>query len=103
MSTYAFVNATQTAVGTGGVTLYTNATTASVVIGLTITNVTTGPVLATVTAAGANWIKSEPIGPGATTSLTRGNKRILTGTQTITVTSDTASSLDCIADIMTVT
>ncbi len=95
-----FKNQTSAGVGTSPATVYTvPASTTSVTIGLTIANVTASQILVDVQCAGVYVVKDAPIPAGSGLSVLDG-KIILEATDTVVVTSDTASSADVILSIL---
>ena len=95
-----FKNYTSASVGTSPVTTYTVAgSTTSVTIGLTISNTTTSQIKIDVQAAGVYLIKDAPIPSGSALSVLDG-KVILETTDTVVVTSDTATSADVILSVL---
>jgi len=95
-----FKNYTSASVGTGATTTYTvPSSTTSVMIGCNLANRTTSQIKVDVQAAGAYVIKGAPIPSGSALSVLDG-KIILETTDTIVVTSDTASSCDVIVSVL---
>jgi hypothetical protein len=95
-----FKNYTSASVGTSPVTTYTvGAATTAVVIGCNISNVTTSQIVVDVQVAGVYLIKSAAIPAGASLSVLDG-KIILETTNTVVVTSDTATSADVIVSVL---
>ena len=95
-----FKNYTSSGVGTSPVTTYTvGASTTAVTIGLTIANTTAAQILVDVQAAGVYVVKGAPIPAGSGLSVLDG-KIILEATDTVVVTSDTASSADVILSVL---
>ena len=95
-----FKNYTSASVGTSAVTTYTvPASTTSVTIGLTVANTTAGQIKIDVQAAGVYVIKDAPIPAGSALSVLDG-KIILETTDTVVVTSDTATSADVILSVL---
>jgi hypothetical protein len=95
-----FLNYTSASVGTSPVTTYTvGASTTAVVIGCNISNVTTSQIVVDVQVAGVYLIKSAAIPAGASLSVLDG-KIILETTNTVVVTSDTATSADVIVSVL---
>ena len=95
-----FKNYTSASVGTSPVTTYTVAGgTTSVTIGLTISNTATSQIKIDVQAAGVYIIKDAPIPSGSALSVLDG-KVILETTDTVVVTSDTATSADVILSVL---
>ena len=92
-------------IGTSDVTVYTHpgSGTDTVVIGIVLANVTTSQIKATVQldAAGTHIIKDVPIPAGTSLDALPG-KIVLDGTTNynIVVSSDTASSLDCVVSVL---
>ena len=95
-----FKNYTSASVGTSPVTTYTVPSgTTSVTIGLTVANTTTGQIKIDVQMAGVYVIKDAPIPAGSALSVLDG-KIILETTDTVVVTSDTATSADVILSVL---
>ncbi len=95
-----FKNYTSASVGTGATTTYTvPSSTTSVMIGCNLANRTTSSIKVDVQAAGVFIIKDAPIPSGAALSVLDG-KIILETTDTVVVTSDTASSCDVIVSVL---
>lgn len=95
-----FKNYTSASVGTSPVTVYTvPASTTSVTIGLTIANTTASQITVDVQCAGVYVVKDAPIPAGAALSVLDG-KIILETTDTVVVTSDTATSADVILSVL---
>lgn len=95
-----FKNYTSTGVGTSATTVYTVASsTTAVTIGLNVANVTAAQIKIDVQAAGAYIVKDAPIPAGSALSVLDG-KIILETTDTVVVTSDTASSADVVLSVL---
>jgi biopolymer transport protein ExbD len=95
-----FKNYTSSGVGTSATTVYTvAASTTSVMIGCNIANVTSSQIKVDVQAAGTYIVKDAPIPAGSALSVLDG-KIILETTDTVVVTSDTASSADVILSVL---
>ena len=95
-----FKNYTSTSVGTGATTVYTVPSgTVAVTVGLNIANRTTNQITVDVQAAGAYLVKDTPIPAGAGLSVLDG-KIILETTDTLIVTTNTASSADVILSVL---
>ena len=95
-----FKNYTSASVGTSPVTTYTvPASTTSVMIGCNLSNTSSAQITVDVQAAGIYIVKGAPIPAGSALSVLDG-KIILETTDTIVVTSDTASSADVIASVL---
>ena len=95
-----FKNYTSASVGTGATTTYTvPSSTTSVMIGCNLANRTTSQIKVDVQAAGAYVIKGAPIPSGSALSVLDG-KIILETTDTVVVTSDTASSCDVLLSVL---
>jgi len=95
-----FKNYTSASVGTSPVTTYTvAASTTSVMIGCNLANTTTGQIKVDVQAAGVYVVKDVAIPPGSSLSVLDG-KIILETTDTVVVTSDTATSCDVILSVL---
>ena len=95
-----FKNYTSASVGTGATTTYTvpSATTA-VMIGCNLANTSASQVKVDVQVAGVYLAKDIPIPAGSALSVLDG-KIILETTDTVVVTSDTASSCDVIVSVL---
>lgn len=95
-----FLNYTSASVGTSPVTTYTvGASTTAVVIGLNISNVTASQIAVDVQVAGVYLVKGVPIPANSAVSVLDG-KIILKTTNTVVVTSDTATSADVIVSVL---
>ena len=95
-----FKNYTSASVGTGATTTYTvPSATTSVVIGCNLANRTGSQIRADVQVAGVFLIKGVPIPANSALSVLDG-KVILETTETVIVTSDTASSCDVIVSVL---
>ena len=95
-----FKNYTSASVGTGATTTYTvPSATTSVMIGCNLANTTNSSIKVDVQAAGVYIVKDAPIPSGAALSVLDG-KVILETTDTVVVTSDTASSCDVIVSVL---
>ncbi len=95
-----FKNYTSASVGTGATTTYTvPSSTTSVMIGCNLANRTASSIKVDVQAAGVYVIKDAPIPSGSALSVLDG-KIILETTDTVVVTSDTASSCDVIVSVL---
>ena len=95
-----FKNYTSASVGTGATTTYTvPSSTTSVMIGCNLANKTAAQIKVDVQAAGVYVIKNVPIPSGSSLSVLDG-KIILETTDTVIVTSDTASSTDVIVSVL---
>lgn len=95
-----FKNYTSTDVGTSPATVYTvPASTTSVMLGCNLANVTTSQIKVSAELAGVSIIKDAPIPAGSALSILDGKIIAETG-ETITVTSDTATSVDVILSVM---
>ena len=95
-----FKNYTSASVGTSATTVYTvPASTTSIAIGLTLANTTASQIKVDVQAAGVYVVKDAPIPAGSGLSVLDG-KIILETTDTVVVTSDTASSADVILSVL---
>jgi hypothetical protein len=95
-----FKNYTSASVGTSPVTTYTvGAGTTSVVIGCNIANVSTSQIVVDVQLAGVYLIKGAFIPAGSSLSVLDG-KIILEATDTVVITSDTATSADVILSVL---
>jgi len=95
-----FKNYTSASVGTSPVTTYTvPSATVAVTIGLTISNTTASQITVDVQCAGVYVVKGAPIPAGSGLSVLDG-KIILEATDTVVVTSDTATSADVILSVL---
>ena len=95
-----FKNYTSASVGTTPVTTYTvAASTTAVVIGCNVSNTTASQILVDVQVAGVYLVKDVPIPSGGALSVLDG-KIILETTETVVVTSDTATSCDVIVSVL---
>lgn len=95
-----FKNYTSASVGTSPVTTYTvPSATVAVTIGLTIANTTASQITVDVQCAGVYVVKGAPIPAGSGLSVLDG-KIILEATDTVVVTSDTATSADVILSVL---
>ena len=95
-----FKNYTSASVGTGATTTYTvPSSTTAVVIGCNLSNTTTSQIKVDVQVAGVYLAKGAPIPAHSALSVLDG-KVILETTDTVVVTSDTASSTDVIVSVL---
>ena len=95
-----FKNYTSGSVGTSAVTNYTvPSSTTSVVIGMNLSNTTTSQIKVSVQMAGVYLVKNAPIPANSALSVLDG-KVILETTETVVVTSDTATSCDAILSVL---
>lgn len=95
-----FKNYTSSSVGTSAVTTYTvPASTTSVMIGCNVSNTTTSQIAVDVQVAGVYLVKGAPIPANSALSVLDG-KIILETTDTVVVTSDTATSADVIVSVL---
>ena len=95
-----FKNYTSASVGTGATTTYTvPSATTSVMIGCNLANTSASQVKVDVQVAGVYLAKDIPIPAGSALSVLDG-KIILETTDTVVVTSDTASSCDVIVSVL---
>ena len=95
-----FKNYTSASVGTGATTTYTvPSSTTSVMIGCNLANRTASQIKVDVQAAGVYVVKGVAIPSGSAISVLDG-KIILETTDTVIVTSDTASSCDVIVSVL---
>jgi hypothetical protein len=95
-----FKNYTSASVGTSAATVYTvPASTTSVMIGCNLANTSSSQVAVDVQAAGVYLAKGIPIPAGSALSVLDG-KIIFETTDTVIVTSDTASSCDVIVSVL---
>jgi biopolymer transport protein ExbD len=95
-----FKNYTSASVGTGATTTYTvPSSTTAVVIGCNLANRTASQITVDVQCAGVYLVKGAPIPANSALSVLDG-KVILETTDTVVVTSDTASSADVIVSVL---
>lgn len=95
-----FKNYVAASVGTSATTVYTvPASTTAVTIGLSVANTSASQITVDVQAAGVYVVKGAPIPAGSGLSVLDG-KIILETTDTVVVTSDTASSADVILSVL---
>lgn len=95
-----FKNYTSASVGTSATTVYTTpASTTSVVIGCNLANTTASTIVVDVQCAGVYLVKAVAIPTGSSLSVLDG-KVILEATDTVVVTSDTATSCDVILSVL---
>jgi len=95
-------------VTTVGIYTATSPVTATVVIGITLSNVSGGGInvgvgITRASADNINVLKNVPIPQGSSLEFMQGNKIVLEATDTLTVKSDVASSLDVALTIMEIT
>jgi len=95
-----FKNYTSGSVGTGATTVYTvAASTTAIMMGCNLSNTTTSQIKVDVQVAGVYLVKGAPIPANSALSVLDG-KVILETTDTVVVTSDTASSTDVILSVL---
>ena len=95
-----FQNYTSASVGTGATTVYTvGSSTTSVMIGCNLANRTASQIAVDVQVAGVYLVKGAPIPANSALSVLDG-KIIVETTDTVVVTSDTASSCDVIVSVL---
>jgi hypothetical protein len=95
-----FKNYTGASIGTSPSTVYTvPAATVAVVIGLNLANRTASSVTVDVQLGSTYIVKAAPVPSGSALSVLDG-KIIAETTETIVVTSDTASSIDAIVSVL---
>lgn len=95
-----FKNYVSSSVGTSPTTVYTvPASTTAVTIGLSVANTSASQITVDVQAAGVYVIKDAPI-PSASALSVLDGKIILEATDTVVVTSDTATSADVILSVL---
>ena len=98
-----FKNYHTASIGTGASTVYTvPSSTTAVVIGLNLANRTGSQILVDVQLSSTFIIKNAPIPGGSALSVLDG-KIIAETTETIVVTSNTASSVDAIVSVLEIT
>ena len=105
-----FKLATDTAVGTSAATVYTcPASTATTIIGLTIANIVSAQILVDVQVTNNDGdnvylVKAAPVPVGSSLVVVGGDQKVvLEAADTITVTSDTASSADVALSLLEIT
>ena len=95
-----FKNYTSSSVGTSPVTTYTvPASTTAVMIGCSVSNTSASQIAVDVQVAGVYLVKGAPIPANSALSVLDG-KIILETTDTVVVTSDTATSTDVIVSVL---
>ena len=95
-----FKNYVSSGVGTSEATVYTvPSSTTAVLIGCNIANVTSSQIKVTVKVADTHVVKTVPIPANSSLSVLDG-KIIAETTDTVKVTSDTASSVDVIVSVL---
>jgi len=95
-----FKNYTGASIGTSPSTVYTvPASTVAVIIGLNLANRTASSVTVDVQLGSTYIVKAAPVPSGSALSVLDG-KIIAETTETIVVTSDTASSIDAIVSVL---
>jgi len=95
-----FKNYTGASIGTSPSTVYTvPASTTAVIIGLNLANRTASSVTVDVQLGSTYIVKAAPVPSGSALSVLDG-KIIAETTETIVVTSDTASSIDAIVSVL---
>ena len=95
-----FKNYTSTSIGTSEITVYTvPSATTSVIIGLNIANRTASTIKVSAELGTTYIVKDAPIPAGSALSVLDG-KIIAEAADTISVTSDTASSADAIVSVL---
>ena len=95
-----FKNYTSSSVGTSATTVYTvPSATSSVLIGCNLANTTAAAVYVDVQVAGVYLVKGAPVPSGSALSVLDG-KIVGEATDTVVVTSDTASSIDVILSVL---
>jgi hypothetical protein len=95
-----FKNYVSASVGTGATTVYTvPSSTTAILIGLNLSNRTTSQILVDVQLGSTYIVKAAPVPAGSALSVLDG-KIIAEATETIVVTSDTASSVDAIISVL---
>ena len=93
-------NYTSANIGTSPVTLYTvPASTTGTIVGLQVANTTTSQIAVDVQAAGVYLVKGAPIPANSSLSVLDG-KIVVKTTETVVVTSDTATSADVILSVL---
>ena len=96
----AFNNYTSTSVGTSATTVHTVAAgKEAIIIGCTVSNITAAEIEIDVQAAGAHLVKGAVIPVGSALDVLAG-KVVLEETNTLVVTSNTASSADVILSVL---
>ena len=111
----AFLSETDTAVGTGAATIYTcPSSTETTVIGLSVANIVTSQITVSVKLNGSgrtsgavdnvHLVKDAPIPVGGTLVVVGGDQKVVMEPgDTVTVTSDTASSADVVLSHLDIT
>jgi len=93
-------NYTSADVGTSPTTLYTvPASTTGTIIGLQVANTTASQIAVDVQVAGVYLIKGVPVPANSALSLLDG-KLVVKTTETVVITSDTATSVDAILSVL---
>ena len=93
-------NYTSADIGTSAATVYTvPASTTGTIVGLQIANTTTSQIAVDVQAAGVYLVKGAPIPANSSLSVLDG-KIVVKTTETVVVTSDTATSADAILSVL---
>ena len=100
MSETTFKNFKALAVGTSPTTAYTApSSTVAILIGMTVANISDSQISVTVTCGGATLVKNAPVPANSSLSVLDG-KIVLTASEPVVITSDTASSVDAIISLM---
>ena len=93
-------NYTSASVGTSPATLYTvPASTTGTIVGLQVSNTSASQIAVDVQVAGVYVVKGAPIPANSALSVLDG-KLVVKTTQTVVITSDTASSADIILSVL---
>ena len=93
-------NYTSSNIGTSPITVYTvPASTTGTIVGLQVANTTTSQIAVDVQAAGVYLVKGAPIPANSSLSVLDG-KIVVKTTETVIVTSDTATSADVILSVL---
>ena len=93
-------NYTSASIGTSPATLYTvPASTTGTIVGLQLANTTTSQIAVDVQVAGVYVVKGAPIPANSALSVLDG-KLVVKTTETVVITSDTATSADAILSVL---
>jgi len=93
-------NYTSADIGTSPTTLYTvPASTTGTIVGLQVANTTTSQITVDVQVAGVYLVKGAPVPANSALSLLDG-KLVVKTTETVVITSDTATSVDAILSVL---
>ena len=93
-------NYTSANIGTSPATLYTvPASTTGTIVGLQVANTTASQITVDVQVAGVYLVKGAPVAANSALSLLDG-KLVVKTTETVVITSDTATSVDAILSVL---